>query len=147
MWRIPWPFTSSCLGERSRLCSAPAKVLLVELASLLWHCHFPGCQGLSHPGTTLRQGGKSLRGSGQRQGHLVVLYHIYIYCTIYITIYMCVNAYLCSGDIFESRVWGWKRHSNVCCLVDFQLNLHQLVKPWDCGNLVHFLDNGSYLSS
>lgn len=82
-----------------------------------------------------------------RDKDILQYYTLYIYYTISITIYMCVNACLRSGDSSESRVWGWKGHSNVCCLADFQLNLHQLVKPWDCGNLVHFLDNGSYLSS
>lgn len=95
-----------------------------------------GARGSVTLGTTLRQGAKSLRGSGPRQGDLTVPYHIFLM--------LCINAYLCSGDSSESRVWGWKGLSHVCCLVDFQLNLHQLAKPWDYGNLVHW-DNGSSL--
>lgn len=98
-----------------------------------------GARGSVTLGTTLRQGGKTLRGSGQRQGNLAVLFHIFLM--------LCVNTYPCSGHSSKSRVWGWKGHRKVCCLVDFQLNLHQLVKPWDYSNLVLFLDNGSYLSS
>lgn len=101
----------------------------------------PACRGAQLPmGTTLRQGGKSLGRSGRRQGDLAVLYHIFLM--------LCINVNLCStGRQLQDRVWGWNSHSNMCYLADFQLNLHQLVKPWDYGNLVHILDNGSYLSS
>lgn len=83
-----------------------------------WHCPFPGCQRLSHPGDQAEAGRKDSLRVGQRQGDLAVLNHMFVM--------LCVSAYLCSGDSSESRVWRWKCHRIMCCLVDFQLYLHQL---------------------